>query len=280
MIELSPSTPEQNVLQVLSASEWRTDRVNAMLYGPMGSGKTDLGVRFPKSVLVDTGENGALTVKYMLATGRLEEDIPIIPATDFTRILDIVTDPKYVLKNMFRGSKWGSMGYEEIMESLVIDTVTTMEGWCLEDVLKKASKEDPDLRETEIMKRRMRAFFRAAWNLPYNTVLLGHDSPGRAETRDGSGRVIMSKKNPGPLLTGQLATQGPALTDFFIYMRQEYSMGNDDVFVAYTEEHPDGFPARTRVKGFLEKKIENPSYQHFREALDKLEAKLKEKVSG
>jgi hypothetical protein len=90
----------------------------------------------------------------------------------------------------------------------------------------------------------------------------------------------MSKKNPGPLLTGQLATQGPALTDFFIYMRQEHSMGNDDTFVAYTEEHPDGFPARTRIKGFLDKKIENPTYEHFREALDKLDVKLKEDKNG
>lgn len=274
MITLDAPSSEQSNLQVLSASEWRTDRVNAFLYGPMGSGKTDLGVRFPKPVLVDTGENGALTVKYMLATGRLHEDLPIIPSTDFDTIKNIVTDPKYILGGFFKGSKWE--GYENEMESIVVDTVTTMEGWCLEEVLEKAQKEDPDLRETEIMKRKMRAFFRAAWNLPYNTVLLGHDSPGRAETRDGRGRVIMSKKNPGPLLTGQLATQGPALTDFFVYMRQEHSMGNEDVFVAFTEEHPDGFPARTRVKGFLDKRIENPTYDHFREALDKLEAKLKE----
>jgi hypothetical protein len=269
VVDETPTPTPQSDITLTSGADWRTDRVNVMGYGPPGCGKTDFAVRFPKPVLIDS-ENGGLTVKKMLSEGRLKADVPIVKTTVFNRVMEIVTDPVYALAEIFRGSKWE--GYEKSMETLIVDTFTTLEGWCMDEILEKTGKSDPDFPETNKLRRRMTAFFRKVWDLEYNTVLLGHDQPGRAETKDPkTGRILMRKKDPGPLLTGQLAKQGPALTDIFLYLRREPKYGEPDTFMAYTSEHPEGYPARIRID--LPDTIENPTYEILRDALNKLESK-------
>lgn len=258
-------------MTLVSASDWRTDRVNALFYGGIGSGKTHIAVGFPKPVLIDTGENGALTVKKMLVEKELKNDLPVITTTNFITIMSIVGNPVGVLGGMFKGSKWE--GYENEMETLVFDTVSTMEGWCMSAILKDKGKSEGEdsIQEVNALKRRMLAFFRGAWNLKYNTVMLAHDMDARPEVRGNNGAVMMKEKKAGILLTGDLAVRGPALTDFFLHLVTEPAiMGNPPRFVAHSEEH-NGFPARTKLQGYLDAEIENLNYTHLREALDRVE---------
>jgi hypothetical protein len=270
-----------------SAIDWRTDRVNVMAYGPPGCGKTDFGARFPYPIIIDTGENGSLTVKKMLAEGRLERNIPVLQTTDFSLIMEIAAGGPLRLAEIFRGdTKWD--GYEKTMQSIVFDTFTTLEGFCWTDILQKHNKGESSagIPENNALRRRMTAFFRAAWNLPYNTVLLGHDDPGRLAN------AAMTKKDPGPMLTGRLTKQAPALTDFFIFQRKECSstMGEADEYVSYTDTHINigDYPARNKlrcatgplaesIQKLLPTRIVDLDYSHLRKALDKLEELLEKR---
>jgi hypothetical protein len=272
------SSPEREAAQracVTDAESWRTDRVNILCYGPYDGGKTHFAAGFPKPVLVDVGENGALTVKKMIAKGELSENFPIVQTKDVSLVMDIAKDARAALGELFRETPWE--GYEGQMESVIFDTISTFEGFVWEDVLKRAGKTDEEsgIQQLEARARRMSTFFRAAWNLPYNVVMLSHEDPGREETRDGRGKVIMKKKDPGPLLTGKIARQCPALVDIMLFLRKEPTVGGHEV-VGYTSE-VDGWPTKVRLRGFLEDRIVNPSYAVLREALDKVEQYFEEK---
>lgn len=290
MIEFEPETQQASNYILTSATDWRTDRVNVMVYGPPGCGKTDFGARFPYPIIVDTGENGSLTVKKMLAEGRLQQDIPVLQTTDFPLIMEIAAGGTYRLGEIFRGdAKWD--GYEKSMKSIVFDTFTTLEGFCWTNILEKHGKGESDagIPENNALRRRMTAFFRAAWNLPYNTVLLGHDDPGRAKND------MMTKKDPGPMLTGRLTKQAPALTDFFIFQQKEVNneIGKADEYVSYTDKHINigDYPARNKLRSatgplaesiqeLLPVRIVDLDYSHLRAALDKLEEMLEGRKEG
>lgn len=267
-------TPEQQTLEVIAASDWRTDRVNVIVCGEYDTGKTDFAARFPRPVILDTGEQGALTIRKMLAEGRLKNDVPIVKTTSFADALSVVASPRARLGDLFRGTKWE--GYEKVMASLAVDTVSTLEEWCTAEIL--TAKGWNDLSDGgagggwSALKRKMGAFFRAAWNLPINTVLLSHVGEARTEVRDKQGKIIMKAKAAGPLLSGALVKTAPALADFMLYFAKEFELGGE-TFVGYAGENPYGFPTKNRLRGLLPARIVEPSYEHIRAALDVLEAK-------
>lgn len=269
---ITEQSTEQKTLSVNAASQWRTDRVNVIACGDYDTGKTDFAARFPNPVILDTGEQGQLTVRKMMAEGRLKQDIPIISTTVFSDALSVVSAPKARLGDLFRGTKWE--GYEKVMQTVVVDTVSTLEEWCTAEILE--AKGWNDLSDGgagggwSALKRKMGAFFRAAWNLPLNTVLLSHAGDSRPEVRDKQGRLVMKAKSAGPLLSGQLVKTAPALADFMLYFTKEYEMGGE-AFVAYAGENPHGFPTKNRLRGLLASRLVNPSYADLRAALDKLE---------
>jgi hypothetical protein len=267
---------EQAGLEVISASLWRTDRVNVIVCGEYDTGKTDFAARFPKPVLLDTGENGAITVRKMLREGRLAADIPIVKTSSFADALAVVAAPKARLGQAFKGTSWE--GYELEMQTLAVDTISTLEEWCTAELLE--ARGWADLGDGgggggwTTLKRKMGAFLRAAWNLPLNTVLLAHAGDARPEVRDRQGKIIMKAKAAGPLLSGTLVKTAPALADFMLYFTKEFDMGppSGEAFVAYSGENPAGFPTKNRLRGLLDVRLVNPGYEHLRAALDKLEA--------
>lgn len=252
----------QKELELLDAASWRTDRVNVLVYGDPGTGKTDFAARFPRPVILDTGENGQLTVKKMLAEGRLKQNVPIIRTKSFTHAFNLLNSPKDRLKQEFEGTKWADYDFQ----TLVLDNVSVVEEWCVEEVLAVKGKTDMDGPEINAVKRRMTALFRAAWNLDLNTVLIAHRYDGREATQ------MYKKKDKGPQLLGGLSKTGPAATDFFLYFTTEYNFGSGEEFIAYTTTNDTGYPARTRIRGILDDKLSNPSYEQLREALDKVDA--------
>jgi len=264
---------EQAGLEVISASLWRTDRVNVIVCGEYDTGKTDFAARFPKPVLLDTGENGAITVRKMLREGRLTADIPIVKTSSFADALAVVAAPKARLGQAFKGTPWE--GYELEMQTLAVDTISTLEEWCTAELLE--ARGWTDLSDGgggggwTTLKRKMGAFLRAAWNLPLNTVLLAHAGDARPEVRDRQGKIIMKAKAAGPLLSGTLVKTAPALADFMLYFTKEFEFGQGESFVAYSGENPHGFPTKNRLRGLLDVRLVNPGYEHLRAALDKLE---------
>lgn len=257
MIEVEETqdlSPEQQSILV-SASEARTDRVNVMGYGPPGSGKTYFATTFPKPFFIDT-ENGLLTARARIKRGELE-DFPAIQTTDFQTVLEILSAPEYRIPLLFKGTKWE--GYEP--ETLVIDTISTLEGHIFDAISEDAGKvAQPQWNQ---LKRKMMAIARKAWDCDLNTVILAHDQEGRDPSPD-----MPSKKEPGPLLTGSLVKQFPAQIDIFLRFEQRFQPGGIKEYVAWTVTE-DRMPARAQGVE-LEDLIENPSYAILREALDKL----------
>ena len=178
-LEIDNPTEAQKDLELLDAASWRTDRVNVLVYGDPGTGKTDFAARFPKPVILDTGENGQLTVKKMLAEGRLDHNVPIICTKSFTHAFNFINAPKQRLKSFFAGTKWERYDFQ----TLVLDNVSVAEEWCIAEVLATKGKSEMEFTELNTVKRRMTSLFRAAWNLDLNTVLIAHRYDGRAESK-------------------------------------------------------------------------------------------------
>ena len=259
---------EQQQLLLISASDTRTDRVNVFGYGPPGSGKSYFASTFPKPLFVDTDQN-TLTVKSRVANGEIH-DFPILQTTDWRTVLEVLTDPVGRIPNLTRGTRWE--GYYP--ETIVVDTLSTLEGYIFDELADQAASNNKISQNTwNILKRRMLAIARAAWNLPINTVLLAHDQSGREKSAD------MGKKDAGPMLTGQLVKQLPAQCDIFLYFQALSNISSMEYRV-HTTPTLDGMPAR--VNGIelhaANGVIVNPTYAKIREALDKLEEKTKQRM--
>jgi hypothetical protein len=252
-IDNSGQSPEQSQLLV-SAGEARVDRVNVMAYGPPGSGKTYFATTFPKPFFIDT-ENGLITARARITKGEID-DFPAIQTTDFTTVLEILSAPKYRIPALFKGTKWE--GYTP--ETLVIDTISTLEGHIFDEIQESAGKVAQP--QWNALKRKMMALARKAWDCDLNTVILAHDQSGRQASAD------MGAKEPGPLLTGTLVKQFPAQIDLLLRFQQLMQPGGVKEYVAHSVTS-DGMPARAQGVD-LDALIENPSYATLRMALDKL----------
>lgn len=252
-IDDSGQSPEQKQLLV-SAAEARVDRVNVMAYGPPGSGKTYFATTFPKPFFIDT-ENGLITARARIAKGEID-DFPAIQTSDFTTVLEILAAPGYRIPALFKGTKWE--GY--VPETLVIDTISTLEGHIFDEIMESAGKiAQPQWNN---LKRKMMALARKSWDCDLNTVMLAHDQAGREGGKD------MGPKDPGPLLTGTLVKQFPAQIDILLRFEQLTQPGGIKEYVAHSTTE-DGMPARAQGVD-LEPLMENPTYATIREALDKL----------
>ena len=261
-------SPAQQNLALISAADSRTDRANVFAYGPPGSGKSYFASTFPRPFFIDTDQN-TLTVKGRVARGEVA-NFPIYQTTDWRTVLEILTDPASRLRGLFEGTPWA--GYEP--QTIVIDTLSTLEGYIFDEIIDQAAKQAKVSQNTwNTLKRRMLAIARAAWNLPLNTVLLAHDQSGRSATED------MSKKDPGPLLTGSLIKQVPAQCDVYLYFSSRVVPGGDAEYLAHTRPTLDGMPAR--VNGIElpadHGVLVNPSYEMIRRALDELEEQTKQR---
>ncbi len=252
-IDDAGQSPEQKTL-LISAAEARVDRVNVMAYGPPGCGKTYFATTFPKPFFIDT-ENGLITARARIKKGEID-DFPGIQTSDFTTVLEIISAPAYRIPELFKGTKWE--GY--VPETLVIDTISTLEGYIFDEIMESAGKiAQPQWNN---LKRKMMALARKSWDCDLNTVMLAHDQSGR------TGSAEMGPKDPGPLLTGTLVKQFPAQIDILLRMEQLTQPGGVREFVAHSV-NTDGMPARAQGVE-LDHLMENPSYATIRAALDKL----------
>ncbi len=253
-IDDSGQSPEQKTL-LISASEARVDRVNVMAYGPPGCGKTYFATTFPKPFFIDT-ENGLITARARIKKGEID-DFPGVQTSDFTTVLEIIAAPEYRIPALFKGTKWE--GY--VPETLVIDTISTLEGYIFDEIMESAGKiAQPQWNN---LKRKMMALARKSWDCDLNTVMLAHDQSGRTASAE-----MPSSKEPGPLLTGTLVKQFPAQIDVFLRLEQLMQPGGVKEYVAHSV-NTDGMPARAQGVE-LDALIENPSYATIREALDRL----------
>ena len=253
-IDDSGQSLEQKSL-LISAAEARVDRVNVMAYGPPGCGKTYFATTFPKPFFIDT-ENGLITARARITKGEID-DFPGIQTSDFTTVLEIISAPEYRIPALFKGTKWE--GY--VPETLVIDTISTLEGYIFDDIVESAGKiAQPQWNN---LKRKMMALARKSWDCGLNTVMLAHDQSGRTPSKE-----MPSSKDPGPLLTGTLVKQFPAQIDILLRLEQRMQPGGVREYVAHSVNN-DGMPARAQGVE-LDALMENPSYATIREALDKL----------
>lgn len=258
------NSPAQQWLVAQSAKHWRTDRVNVFAYGPPGAGKTRLAGTFPRPIFLDS-EDGGLTTSAVIADLKLPYDVPVIRMTSINQLIEVARDPE-ILRRAMTGP---FEGYD--FQSIAVDTISTFEGWALQEILDNAGKDIPDFPEYKLLANVMRPIFSRLGHTKYNTIFLAHDYDGGIEIVLKSGKT-KPPAPPGPLLTGALRKQGAGLADFFIYLRRQTSRGLEPKWRGYWYDHPDGYPARVRaIEPYLPKEgyVENPTYQTFREALDK-----------
>ena len=259
--------PEETVeekMRVINALDWRTDRVNALIYGPPGSGKSHLAAGSPSPLFIDQ-DIGCQTLKFVLAEAGV--DAPIVQP-HFDEVFELAKHPVDTIQKWLSGTHWE--GY--VVKTIVVDTVSSMDADVMIDRLGGGR---PDIADYGDQYYKMRPLFYHFRKMPFNTLLLAHDYEGASAIESKIKKPGAKKKKdgpPGPALTGQLRKRAPGMFDFFVYLTRE-RIGNTTKYYMWTDTHPDGYPARIQgLETFMDYKIENPHYRHFTEALEKLDA--------
>lgn len=261
-IKFKKRSAGQEWLKAKSARDWDTSRVNCFAYGPPGSGKTRFGLSWPNPVYLDT-EEGILTLRALIRELGIP-DVPVISISSLSQLHAVSKDPEILREAMVDEFE----GYD--FKSIVVDTVSTASDWELQHIMDVAGRDYNEIQDYKQLALRMRPIFSNFRQSKYNVLFLAHDYEGGVEMKDKKGKT-KPPAPPGPMLTGAMRKQAPGLCDFFLYLRQQ---GRPPQYFAYTQEHPDGYPARVRgVEEYLGPRFQNPTYQHLRDALDKLGSK-------
>lgn len=237
MIEIKK---EIESIKALYASSPSAKKFNAIVYGPMGSGKTRLSKTCRLPVHIDSFDpGGTLTVRDEIAAGmiladtRFEHENPKDPS-----VLKLWDDEYHKRKRM---------DYFSHIGTYIIDSATMWSSAAMNVTLKKAGRAGAFPQQNDYgptMALLENAIKDMTANLPCDVLLLCHDDVDKDEA---TGRMFI-----GPAFIGKLKTRIPILFD--------------EIYGAVTKETSDGtkytlltratglFKARTRLgkEGILE----------------------------
>jgi hypothetical protein len=176
-----------------------------LVYGEVGVGKTRLGgsadaVPEMRPVLFLDAEGGTFTLR------------DTYPDTDVVRITDWAQ-----LQPVYDELRSGSTGYRTV----VVDSLTELQGMNMDQVMNKLSERDPDryerqgeeiasMLEWQINSKKVRTMIRVFRDLPMTTIFTAL----MKEDKD----KITGKVTKRPSLPGKLATSVAGMFDFVTYM--------------------------------------------------------------
>lgn len=134
--------------------------VKVLLYGKNGKGKTRTGAKAPKVILLDCNEKGTKSI-------RAYPGVEVFPAKTWEDIVWFY---------------WYLRSKEHDRQTVVIDTITGMQGICMKQVLKEAEDRDPNkdpamasMRDYGKVNQLMREILLNFRNLPMHVVFIAQE---------------------------------------------------------------------------------------------------------
>ena len=226
------STEEFNKLRKFSNLAEGIKKVNILIYGESGSGKTTAACTMPGPVLIHSFDpNGSLSVAELVAEGR------------------IISDDRYQLEDMRSPRAW--MKWEQEMSirmatgffthigTLVIDSITLWSQACLNDILRLAGRPGaiPQQQDYNVMTSRIRDWFQKLTTLPCSLVMTAHVDISKDDT---TGRILA-----GPMIVGKLKKAAMLYFDeVYVSIAKSGAKGTE---YSLTTAGDGTFPARTRI---------------------------------
>jgi len=201
---------EAEKLQKMYADDPRSKTYNAIIYGPLGTGKTMLLRSVRRPLHVDSFDPGGTKVLH----GDIK--IPGWPS-EYLSDKEIYTDTRFEAEDPSHPSVvrlWDEefhrrkrMGYFDRIGTYAIDTATTWTQCIMYEIMKRAGRsggtpyQQDWLPQMTVIENAMREFT----SLPCDCILIGHDDSDKDE---GTGRMFISL-----MITGKLKRRVPLLFD-------------------------------------------------------------------
>lgn len=245
-------------------------KLNSLLYGRSGSGKSHLAATSPKPLILNISET---------ATTYLTKfpDVPVVDIGDTVALDALITEPEYFIKEMLSGSK-----FDTDIETFVFDSATMLSRVAMgqpqvRDENRRVIRQGtgimatdrtrdtgPSIEDYRELNWYMTGFFDnlRMLNDRYHTVVTAHAHVSDNE-RDARRTLKEKSKNPGeatglPVLPGKLQWHADNMCDFFLYCESRRE-GRGLKFYAHTEER-GLWHARTKLYGLIDMEIENPTF--------------------
>lgn len=243
---------------MLSSVEY--DRVNALFYGGLGSGKTYAALTFP-GVLLVTFDDGYLTGCKPFREGKFK-DAAIVKLDNWLEIVAFVKNPEGAIEELKKLSAIDN-GFK--VETIVFDTLTHMEPLLIKKILEDDGRGTMTLPMWGTRTEKLRGFFIRVKEMAYHTIFICQENYVRNEK---TGDIIKQPAVGGEGKSGALLHSIPDVVLHFVPEVQEDESVD---YIAWSVPR-DGWPGRDRT-GQLPSRVVNPSFEPLRSAQQKLKEK-------
>ncbi len=235
------------------------DRVNALFYGCLGSGKTYAALSFP-GVLLITFDNGYLTGCRPFHEGTMR-DAAIVKLENWLEVVAFVKDPEGAIAEL---KKSGDIQKDFKVQTIVFDTLTHMEPLLIKQILANDGRDQMTLPMWGLRTEKLRGFFIRVKEMQFHTIFICQEAFIR---NDKTGDVIKQPAVGGEGKSGAILHSIPDIVLHFVPEVTDESVD----YVAWSVPR-DEWPARDRT-GYLESRVVNPSFAPLRSAQQKLKEK-------
>lgn len=241
------------------AADKRKDKLNCILYGDFGSGKTTCATTAAAPILFHSFDPGGPKSIRNLIGDRIIVDSQFEDESS--------KDPRCFDLWMREMQKLAKAKVFDGIGTLVIDSLTTMSEGIMNQILKKAGRPAtvPQIQDYQILGNTLRDIFKDLSALPCHVVVIGHME---YEKDEATGRLFSSL-----LVTGKMKTKLPLLFDeVYVAICKDSQKGAEYSLLTAN----DGcYRARTRIGSGKFEKFEPQNFKKlFLKAGIELEDKL------
>lgn len=240
--------------EVANAKDLKPSSLKVLIYGPAGTGKTELASTFPRPHFVDL-DDGMLTVmgkdvEYFTVTRRPPDDPDYIKLFgDKCLKWDAFTRAQKITEH------WANTLTEK--DTLIIDSFSFLNDYALDSVLKTENQAKPRIQDWGTAQKMLETTLEALNNTNCNLIVIAHEQ----FTKDEESGIISWL----PATIGKLATKIPIYFDEVWRSFAEQGKGaNKDTYIYGIETKPTRrTTAKSRLK--LPKRIEDVTYDKIME---------------
>lgn len=213
----------------------RSETFNVIVYGPMGTGKTQLLTTARRPILIHSFDpGGTVTIRDLLKDPKSSMYADVRFESDQAKRPTAWSLWERTMDELDRANAFGELG------TFAIDSATTWTTSLMNEILRRANRANgvPQLQDYMVQQQTVMDELRRFASLPCDCILTGHIEMTRDEP---TGKLFNTI-----LLTGKLSTKVPLLFDEVYCAQTELDRDGNRVFRLLTS--PDGiYTARTRL---------------------------------